>query len=65
MDFCLPCFDHADVLDNGAFSPEMSSLGLWEWQANQMANYVQYLIDHDGFKPKCYCPCDPVNATYI
>ena len=30
-----------------------------------MSNYMLYLIDHEEFKPKYYCPHDPVNPIYI
>ena len=64
MDWCLPCFDR-DHVDNGAFGPSRPLLSLWEWQAARMSNYMLYLIDHEGFKPKYYCPCDPVNPICI
>ena len=64
MEFCLICFD-CDVLGNGAFGPERPPLGLWEWQVNQVANYMFYFIDHHGFKPAYYCPRDPVNPASI
>ena len=64
MDWCLPLF-HCDHLDNGAFGPERPPLNLWEWQANQMRKYILYLIDHQGFKLKYYCPRDSENPISI
>eukprot|EP00532_Pseudo-nitzschia_australis_P010165 CAMPEP_0168239432 /NCGR_PEP_ID=MMETSP0140_2-20121125/21515_1 /TAXON_ID=44445 /ORGANISM="Pseudo-nitzschia australis, Strain 10249 10 AB" /LENGTH=75 /DNA_ID=CAMNT_0008173729 /DNA_START=1 /DNA_END=225 /DNA_ORIENTATION=+ len=61
MEFCLPRFDRDTVADNAAFGAERPCLGLWEWQANCMENYVIYLIDHHALKPKYYCPHDSVN----
>ena len=65
MEFCLPRFDRDDVLDNGAFGPERSPISLWAWQANRMENYMLYLIDHEGFNLRYYCPWDTVNPICI
>jgi len=62
--------DKIDNIDSGAFGPERLQpkrppLSLWEWQANQMENYMLYLIDHHGFKPKYYCPHNSENPICI
>ena len=64
MDFCLHRFDH-NVLVNGVFCPKRPPLGLWEWQANCMGNYMMYLIEHHGFNSKYYCPRNPVKSLSI
>ena len=63
MEFYLLRFDH--VVDDGATGPVRSPLDLWKWQALQIRNYMLYLIDHHGFKPKYYCPWDPDNHISI
>ena len=63
MELCLPRSDH--VVDDGATGPVRPPLDLWEWQALRMGNYMLYLIDHHGFKPKYYCPRDPENPIFI
>ena len=64
VNFCVLHFDHG-VLDNVAFGPKRPYLNLWEWQVAHMGNYMLYLINHHGFKPKYYCPCDPENPICI
>ena len=50
MQFCLPRFD----VDG--FNVNAVSVDLWTWQAAQMGNYMIYLMDNKGFKPKFYYP---------
>ena len=64
MEFFLFLFGR-DVLGKGATGSARPPHNLWEWQAAQMRNYMLYLIDQHGFKPKYYCPRDPENSISI